>query len=627
MKNRKDTSVERRILALLLSFALLLSIVPASVFAESWSPYPESGQDGLATDGKYLTLRMRDSTALLKKNIQTDGDVEEYYHNKLTTTLDPSTELVFSFAFQGTGYNEKHLPGIQQNTYPKIKIYQAENKEEVAEETCIASQEKGNLSFTEVYKPVEWMIDLKMEADTLGEDTDYALVFDESIYGNQENVKLKKAVIFFFSTGKSGSGNTGSSGDESQEPSYNYQGAGKNQIKLTSPSDVTVLSEDGKLFSKQWYKNKINTPVTAENGRIFFGYQQTTGQNNFSESQFEDYKSDLGIYDETGKDKLADIEFDRFENRTIYITADVSKLNPETYILRFGPNVRGNNADKILDSYVDFFFELDKEKIVVSVTGVRVAPAKMSLIAGHTGRLAASVSPSDATNKGVVWNSSNANVAKVDANGMVTAMRPGSAAITVKTKDGGYTAKSIVTVSAASVKATGVKVTPKSVTLTAGKAKKLKATVMPQAATNQSVSWASSNKKVAKVNGNGRVTAVSPGTAVITVRTKDGGFRAKTTVKVRPKTATFTLTRPSAGAVKVKYRKIKNASGYVIYRSNSKNGKFKKVTTRKAKKSRTYINRGLKKKKAYWYKMRTYQVVKGKRIYSTFSKAKKIKTR
>ncbi|WP_421897548.1 chondroitinase-B domain-containing protein [Marinoscillum sp.] len=84
----------------------------------------------------------------------------------------------------------------------------------------------------------------------------------------------------------------------------------------------------------------------------------------------------------------------------------------------------------------------------VSVTGVSVTPASASLIEGNTHQLSASVSPSDATDQGVAWSSSNTTVATVSSSGLVTAITEGSATITVTTNDGGFTDTSTITVAA-----------------------------------------------------------------------------------------------------------------------------------------------------------------------------------
>ena len=83
---------------------------------------------------------------------------------------------------------------------------------------------------------------------------------------------------------------------------------------------------------------------------------------------------------------------------------------------------------------------------VISVTGVSLDKSTLSLTKGDLETLTATVSPEDASNKAVTWSSSDASVATVDASGKVTAVKTGSATITVKTSDGGYTASCTVTV-------------------------------------------------------------------------------------------------------------------------------------------------------------------------------------
>ena len=85
-------------------------------------------------------------------------------------------------------------------------------------------------------------------------------------------------------------------------------------------------------------------------------------------------------------------------------------------------------------------------KIPISVTGVKLNKATLSLEKGKSETLKATISPSNASNKGVTWTSSNSKVATVDKNGKVKAISKGTATIIVKTKDKGKTAKCTVTV-------------------------------------------------------------------------------------------------------------------------------------------------------------------------------------
>lgn len=82
-----------------------------------------------------------------------------------------------------------------------------------------------------------------------------------------------------------------------------------------------------------------------------------------------------------------------------------------------------------------------------AVSDVTLSPSNVSLEVNETLQLTATVSPSDADNKSVSYNSSNSSVATVDVNGLITAKAEGSATISVETADGGYTASTIITVS------------------------------------------------------------------------------------------------------------------------------------------------------------------------------------
>ena len=91
-----------------------------------------------------------------------------------------------------------------------------------------------------------------------------------------------------------------------------------------------------------------------------------------------------------------------------------------------------------------------------------------------------------------------------------------------------------LTVNAATVSVTGVTLEPKELSLYTGQSETLAATVQPEDATNQSVTWKSSDDTIATVDSTGKVTAVGAGNATITVTTEDGEKTATCTVTVRP---------------------------------------------------------------------------------------------
>ena len=172
---------------------------------------------------------------------------------------------------------------------------------------------------------------------------------------------------------------------------------------------------------------------------------------------------------------------------------------------------------------------------IVSVTGVTLNKTSLTLKEKETETLSATVIPFNAYNQKITWSSSDSNVVKVDANGKVTAVKAGKTTITVMTEDGGKTATCTVTVVAAPVAVTSVKLNKTSVQITEGETLTLAAMIAPTNAANQKVTWNSSDRKVAKVDAKGKVTAVSYGEATITVTTEDGKKTAICTVTVEPK--------------------------------------------------------------------------------------------
>ncbi len=170
-----------------------------------------------------------------------------------------------------------------------------------------------------------------------------------------------------------------------------------------------------------------------------------------------------------------------------------------------------------------------KEPQPVKVTGITVNPTSLSLTEGDSADLTATVSPSNADNQSVTWDSNDKSVATV-SNGKVTALKAGSTSITVKSVDGGFTASCAVTVVAKTVDVSSVTLSKSELTLTEGESETITATVKPDDATDKTVSWSSSDPAVATVDG-GKITAVKEGTATITAKAGDKTATCKVTVE------------------------------------------------------------------------------------------------
>ncbi len=171
-----------------------------------------------------------------------------------------------------------------------------------------------------------------------------------------------------------------------------------------------------------------------------------------------------------------------------------------------------------------------------AVTGVTLNQNTVNLEVDGTYQLVATVAPANATNQNVTWTTSNSSIATVSNNGLITAKAVGSAIVTVTTADGGYTATCLVTVTAKTVRVTGINLDRSSLTMEVDSYYQLAATVLPQGATNQNVTWTTSNSSIATVGNNGLVNAKAVGTTTITARTADGNYTATCLVTVTAKT-------------------------------------------------------------------------------------------
>ena len=151
-------------------------------------------------------------------------------------------------------------------------------------------------------------------------------------------------------------------------------------------------------------------------------------------------------------------------------------------------------------------------KKVIAVTSITLDKTELSLTEEESSTLVATVLPMDATDKTVMWNSSDSSVASV-SDGTVTAIKEGTATITASA--GEKSATCTVTVNKKVIAVTSVTLDLTTLSLTEGETSTLVATVLPTDATDKTVTWSSSDSSVATVS-DGTVTAIKEGTATIT---------------------------------------------------------------------------------------------------------------
>ena len=178
-----------------------------------------------------------------------------------------------------------------------------------------------------------------------------------------------------------------------------------------------------------------------------------------------------------------------------------------------------------------------KIKVVQRVTKIKLNKSIINLSKkGKTAKLKATVLPNNAYNKSVTWKSNNTKVVTVDRNGKIKATtNKGTTYVNAIAKDGRKIRTRILVVVGKKVKK--ITLNKSSVTLNKGAKNRtfqLKKAIKNKNATYKGVSWYSSNKNVATVNSNGKVTIKHRGKVVITVKAKDGSNKSakcKFTVK------------------------------------------------------------------------------------------------
>ncbi len=155
-------------------------------------------------------------------------------------------------------------------------------------------------------------------------------------------------------------------------------------------------------------------------------------------------------------------------------------------------------------------------KVGTPVTGISLDPREFTLeTIGSSFTVKPVISPEDASDLGVVWESADTKVVSVASDGTVTAIGPGTTTVKATTNDGSFTSNCVVSVKSP---AQHISLDKTSLKLLEGESGKLTATVYPLNSTQKVLTWVSDAPDVASVDEGGNVTARKAGTATITVK-------------------------------------------------------------------------------------------------------------
>lgn len=247
----------------------------------------------------------------------------------------------------------------------------------------------------------------------------------------------------------------------------------------------------------------------------------------------------------------------------------------------------------------------------VKVAAIELNKTKASVKKGKTLQLKATVTPEEATDKEVIWTSSNKKIATVDSKGKVKGLKYGNVTITAESKDG-----------------SGVKASCK-VTVGYGIIYKLNKgtnnSSNPDAYYNQKVTLKNPSRKGYAFKGwytdkkfKNKITVIKKGTK------KNYTLYAKWQKIKVDKTQITSVKNSKSKQIALKYKKVSGAKGYEISYSTDK--KFKKAVTKKTTTKTSCSLTKLKKGKTYYVRVRAYRIDSaGKKVYSGYSEVKRVK--
>ena len=304
----------------------------------------------------------------------------------------------------------------------------------------------------------------------------------------------------------------------------------------------------------------------------------------------------------------------------VFLTIPAKSLSPNmNYVLVFDA---GMGMSARLDKKIIFNFTTAP----IKTSSVKLDKSSLVLKPGNKTTLKATAAPTDASNKTVTWSSSNKHTAVVNEKGQITAKAGGNTMIIAKAKDGsGAQAACKINVigspgnlnAAATYNSVKVlwRATPSADGYEVYKYNS-KSHGYKLVKTTKALSY--SDKKLST----GKSYTYKVRAYKLDNKKKVyGDYSTKKTIKTVPVKATIKVTAKKYKAA-IKWSKVAGADKYVLYKSGSKNGKFikQRITVKTG-----YTDTNVKKGKTYYYKVRSYRNVNGKKIYSPTSKIKTVK--
>ena len=279
------------------------------------------------------------------------------------------------------------------------------------------------------------------------------------------------------------------------------------------PSKFVAIDDSGKEM--EFSLNVVNPTIKF----LQESYTMTEGECVDIEYSVAPYNAAMSV---------ADLDLRWYSSDENIVAINRSAYSPEKFLLPIKAMTAGAVTLLANSSFgVLVRCEVTVNPKIIKAQEVSLNFSELSLKVGENITLSATVLPENATDKTVTWSSSDETVAAVDEGGNITAISLGNAVITATS--GNVSASCIVEVVPIPVES--VTFDYENVELRVGESIALTATVMPENATDKSLTWSSSDENIAQVDNAGNVTMLKNGICIITAKANDAsGIEAQCTV-------------------------------------------------------------------------------------------------
>lgn len=328
---------------------------------------------------------------------------------------------------------------------------------------------------------------------------------------------------------------------------------------IVEDENIIDINENGLITSKA--KGKTNVNVISSNGA-----------GTSIEVKVESSMTDLVL----NTDEVIIAKGENYQLKSNYVSGiEWYSSNNKVVTVNSNGLLKGISNGEAIITVINKYGRINTTKVVVKGSGIPVSKiildkTELSLKPGSNYKMTVSILPTNATNKDLIWETSDSRIATVSDDGTIVALRTGEAMITAYS--GSKVQSSVkVNVSSTAISADSLEISPESIILLKGDTFNLKTKIIPSNVTNKDVIWETSDSSVVSIDEFGLIKAHKTGMVVITATSN--GLTSKASVEVKSNVVEITSVSINEKDLTLKVgQKVELTANYLP--QNATNKKF-----------------------------------------------------